>query len=95
MKIWGISGPYHVRSPKTIVDKEGQDLIGCHRWVEREIVIRADLKGHARTNIIWHEWCHAVMADGGVSLSKNAAERVCNILAAALTGAGVKPPLVK
>jgi len=98
MKIWGIAGPYHLRFPETIEGEDedkGRDLIGYHRWAQREITVRADLRGPARTSVIWHEWVHAVMADGGLAISKKNAERVCDLLAAALTGSGTPPPIVK
>ncbi len=95
MRLWGVAGPYRVSTVAKIDDGSGRDLIGHHCWQSRNLRVLAGIHGIARKSVIWHEWIHGVLADGGVDLAPADAERVCDVLAAALTGSGTKLPVLK
>lgn len=92
MKIWGLAGPITVEITNRLRRK---NLLGQWCSEKRRIRLLRGCVPSVERSTLWHEWVHAVMHDASVTLEKPVDERVCEVLATALTGAGVKPPLVK
>lgn len=96
MRVPGLAGPIDVRMVESLEQGEGGELIGQWRPMDRCIYITQKAGVAMQETALWHEWLHAVMFDGGSQdLPKKTQERVCDLVASALSGAGLTLPRLK
>jgi hypothetical protein len=86
-KVQSPLGPIKVRRVKNL-KSDGEDCHGVFTWHTRSMQINANLEGAAQWATFFHEWVHAVLADGGMdaTLPYAVCESVCDLLGTSLTG---------
>ena len=81
-------GPIKVVRVKNLKSSEGEECHGIFHWDKRLIQIAANLEKEAAWAVLFHEYCHAVLADGGMdaTLPYQVCESVCDLVGTSFTG---------
>lgn len=81
-------GPIRVVRVENLKSSEGEECHGVFHWDKRLIQIAANLDGAASWQVLFHEYIHAGLADGGMdaTLPYAVCESVCDILGSHFTG---------
>lgn len=81
-------GPIKVKRVKDLKDSEGHDCHGIFHWDRRLIELNSNLEGATAWQVVFHEYIHAGLSDGGMDQNMGAGvtEAVADILATSFTG---------
>lgn len=82
--MYSVIGPIPVEMIPNLRASDGEAVHGL--WLEGERVIRINASDSRETQwlTLWHEWTHATLWHGGVTLPSKSEERVCDAMAAAI-----------